>query len=105
MNGSLKPPQEISALSRYDRRMRKTGRTTQKTKGQEAEGVHARFAQNNGKHPIRTAVPDGLVDNAVRVRRGGKLFYFNFDLAEEIGLITKGHRHRMTPILRRAILD
>ncbi|MBI3802465.1 MAG: YdiU family protein [Nitrospirae bacterium] len=85
--------------------MRKTGRTTQKTKGQRAKGVHARFAQINGKHPFRTAVPDGFVDYAVRIRRGGKLFYFNFDLAEEIGLIPKGHRHRMTPILRRAILD
>jgi uncharacterized protein YdiU (UPF0061 family) len=41
----------------------------------------------------------------VRSRRGGELFYFNFDLAEEIGLIPKGARRVITPALRQAILD
>lgn len=41
----------------------------------------------------------------MRARRGGKLFYFNFDLAEEIGLIPSGRRHVMTKALSRAILD
>ncbi|TAJ98234.1 MAG: hypothetical protein EPO39_18745 [Candidatus Manganitrophaceae bacterium] len=41
----------------------------------------------------------------MRARRGGKLFYFNFDLAEEIGLIPKGGRRVITPALSRAILD
>lgn len=41
----------------------------------------------------------------MRARHGGKLFYFNFDLAEEIGLIPKGARRAVTPALSRAILD
>lgn len=41
----------------------------------------------------------------MRARRGGKLFYFNFDLAEEIGLIPKEGRRVITRALSRAILD
>ncbi|WDT76824.1 MAG: protein adenylyltransferase SelO family protein [Candidatus Manganitrophus sp.] len=41
----------------------------------------------------------------MRTRHGGKLFYFNFDLAEEIGLIPKGARRVITPALSQAILD
>ena len=59
----------------------------------------------NGKHPFKTAVQNGYVDYAVRARRGGRLFYFNFDLAEEIGLIPRGRPHVMSRALSRAVLD
>jgi uncharacterized protein YdiU (UPF0061 family) len=70
-----------------------------------AKGIAFRFARINGEHPFKTAVPNGYVDYAVRARHGGELFYFNFDLAEEIGLIPKGTRRVITPALRQAILD
>lgn len=69
------------------------------------EGVDARFARINGEHPFRAAVPNGFVDYPARRRRGGKLFYFNFDLAEEIGLIPRGRPHLITPELNRAVLE
>ena len=66
---------------------------------------YSRFAQINGEHPFKSAVDNGFVDYAVRARHGGKLFYFNFDLAEEIGLIPEGESHVMSKALSRAVLD
>ena len=63
------------------------------------------FSQINGEHPYKLSVQNGFVDYTVRRRRGGKLFYFNFDLAREIGLIPRGREHLLTPELTRAILD
>jgi len=68
-------------------------------------GLASRFARINGEHPFKSAVPNGFVDYAVRTRRGGKLFYFNFDLAEEIGLIPRGAPRVISKALRRAVLD
>jgi hypothetical protein len=84
------------------------GRTQRKNKeaGRDlGEKDCSRFAWINGQHPFKTAVPNGFVEYAARTRHGGRLFYFNFDLAEEIGLIPKGRPHRITPALRRAVLD
>jgi uncharacterized protein YdiU (UPF0061 family) len=76
-----------------------------KTKKELAKDIYSLFSQINGEHPFKTAVQNGFVEYAVRARRGGKLFYFNFDLAEEIGLIPQGRRHVLTPELTRAVLD
>ncbi|MBI3593606.1 MAG: YdiU family protein [Nitrospirae bacterium] len=67
--------------------------------------LYSLFSQINGDHPYKGAVQDGYVEYAVRTRRGGKLFYFNFDLAKEIGLIPTNHTRTMTPELIRAVLD
>lgn len=80
-------------------------RNTKKPKQRRAKNPFPRFARINGEHPFKAAVPGGFVDYAVRARRGGKVFYFNFDLAEEIGLIPKGRRHVMSKALSDAILD
>ncbi|HLG23138.1 MAG TPA: hypothetical protein VI382_10005, partial [Candidatus Manganitrophaceae bacterium] len=69
------------------------------------KGPYSRFARINGEHPFKTAVRNGYVDYAVRARRGGRLFYFNFDLAQEIGLIPRGRPHVMSRALSRAVLD
>lgn len=85
--------------------MRRINRGINKTRKKRETDADSLFARINGEHPFKKAVPDGFVDYAVRTRRGGKLFYFNFDLAEEIGLIPKGRPHVMTPALSRAVLN
>jgi len=63
------------------------------------------FSKIDGRHPFRNAVPNGFVDYSVSTRHGGEVFYFNFDLAKEIGLIPKDHPHFLTKNLCKAILD
>ena len=85
--------------------MRVIDRKIKKMKEGRAKDAYPRFARINGKHPFKAAVPNGFVDYAVRARRGGKLFYFNFDLAEEMGLVPRRGCHVLTKALNRAILD
>jgi hypothetical protein len=61
------------------------------------------FARIDGRHPYREAVPGGSVDYRARRRRNGKVAYFNFALAREMGLIPAGHPDRVTPGLARAV--
>ena len=48
-----------------------------------------RFRLINGNHDFQKAVPEGAVEYAVCLRKGGKLAYFNYDLAKEMGLIAE----------------
>jgi hypothetical protein len=50
-------------------------------------------------------VAGGFVDYPARRRRDGRVAYFNFTLAREMGLIEAGHPERLTRGLERAILD
>jgi len=50
-------------------------------------------------------VPRGHVDYRARRRRDSDVAWFNFDLAREMGLIPASHPDRLTPGLRRALLD
>jgi len=63
-----------------------------------------RFSQLDGTHSLRKAVPNGYVDYQVRTRHGGKVFYFNFELAREMGLIAKDHPISLTRELEKVIL-
>ena len=63
------------------------------------------FARIDGTHPYRTAMPSGFVDYAARTRAGGKVFYFNFALAKEMGLIAQNHPEVLNKELSKAILD
>ena len=66
---------------------------------------YPRITAIDGSHPFRTAVPTGHVTYGVRSRPGGKIFYFNFDLAREIGLIPASHPDTLGPELIQAVLD
>ena len=66
---------------------------------------YRRFNKIDGRHPWRKAVPDAYVDYAARARHGGRVFYFNFELAKEMGLIGKRHPNRLNAALEKAILD
>ncbi len=67
--------------------------------------LYPRFAQIDGDHDFKQAVPGGYVEYSVRKIHGGKVVYFNFALAKEMGLIDRNHEHRLNPELEEAILD
>ncbi len=64
-----------------------------------------RFRLLNGKHDFQKAVPQGAVEYSVRLRKGGKLIYFNYDLAKEMGLISGDHPQKMNQKLSETVLD
>ena len=66
---------------------------------------YPRFKRINGKHPFKQSVPDGFIDYGAKKRHGGKIFYFNFTLAKEMGLIPKNHPEKLNNNLSKAILD
>jgi len=59
----------------------------------------------DGRHPLAQTAPSAIVPYSARRRRDSEIAYFNFDLAREIGLIPARHPDRLTPKLRRTILD
>ena len=66
---------------------------------------YPRFRRINGKHPFKQAVPDGFIDYGAKKRHGGKVFYFNFQLAKEMGLLQKNHPEKLNAGLCKTILD
>ncbi|MDA1303083.1 MAG: protein adenylyltransferase SelO family protein, partial [Nitrospirae bacterium] len=64
-----------------------------------------RFRLINGKHDFQKAVPEGAVQYSVRLRKGGKLAYFNYDLAKEMGLIAGDHPQKMNQQLSATVLE
>jgi uncharacterized protein YdiU (UPF0061 family) len=68
------------------------------------EGPYSAFAQIDGSHPWKFAVPSGFVDYQARVLRGTKVLYFNFALAKEMGLLPPDHKHRLNPELERELV-
>ncbi len=67
--------------------------------------MYNRFHRLNGKHPWRAAAPDGFVDYQARRRSGGKILYFNFGLAREMGLLPGDHPDALNPTLEKTVLD
>jgi hypothetical protein len=63
------------------------------------------FDQLDGRHPWRDKVPEGLILYPVRTLSGGKVSYFNFDLAKEMGLIPKNHPKKLTKSLTEKLLE
>jgi uncharacterized protein YdiU (UPF0061 family) len=67
--------------------------------------MYESFEQLSGAHSWRDACPDGYVDYMARIRPGGRVAYFNFDLARQMQLIPANHAQRLTPELERKIID
>ena len=57
-----------------------------------------------GEHPLKELLPDSHVSYQARTRKNGKVTYFNFHLAKEVGLIPKEHPLEMNDILEESIL-
>lgn len=66
--------------------------------------MYEKFDKINGEHPWRDVSPEGYVDYPVRYRKGGKVLYFNFNLAREMGLIPRNHPDSLNSKLEDAIL-
>ncbi|WP_034732361.1 hypothetical protein [Bacteriovorax sp. Seq25_V] len=66
---------------------------------------YSKFNQINGKHPLMKNCPDSFISYKARKRKGGKVSFFNFDLAKEMGIIPKDHPLEITKELETKILD
>lgn len=73
--------------------------------GKQVPRRYDRFCLINGKHDFQKAVPRGAVEYAVRLRKGGTLIYFNYDLAKEMGLISEDHPKKMNQKLVKTVLE
>lgn len=67
--------------------------------------TYSKFNKIDGKHPFQKATKDSYVAYRARVRHGGEVVAFNFDLAKEMGLIPKNHPNVVTAELKKAVLD
>lgn len=65
---------------------------------------YERFEELNGLHPLVEQIPESCVLYSVRQLNFGKVAYFNFDLAREMGLISTDHPNRLTKDLEQKIL-
>jgi uncharacterized protein YdiU (UPF0061 family) len=69
------------------------------------ESTYDSFDQLDGHHPWMDVVPEGFVSYRVRELGYGKVVYFNFVLAKEMGLIPADHPHEMTSELEKKIIQ
>src|SRR5436190_5318935 len=67
--------------------------------------MYEKFKEIDGIHPWRNVSPDGYVDYQARYRPNGRVLYFNFPLAKEMGLIPPDHPSSLTKDLEQVILD
>jgi hypothetical protein len=67
--------------------------------------MYESFEKLDGSHPWRKVSPDGYVDYRARIREGGRVLYFNFDLAREMKLVPANHAPRVTAALEKIILE
>ena len=79
--------------------------TTQKSRTKKRQYTYDNFNQIDGLHPWQTAAPDGFVGYKVRTLPKGKICFFNFLLAKDMGLISKDHPHELNPKLEKKLLE
>jgi uncharacterized protein YdiU (UPF0061 family) len=78
---------------------------TQTVRSAAMDEDYSAFEQLDGRHPWQESVPEGLILYPARRLAHGKVSYFNFELAKEMGLIAKSHPHKLSRKLSDAILD
>src|SRR5687767_4965649 len=67
--------------------------------------MYEKFKELDGTHPWRNVSPDGYVDYRARYRPQGRVLFFNFPLAKEMGLIADDHPSSINKDLEQVILD
>src|SRR5690606_33702259 len=77
----------------------------QNSVNESAKRSYSGFSKINGEHPFKGQVPEGHVEYKARIKKGGKVAYFNFDLAKEMGIIPKNHPEQLNPELEKEILQ
>ncbi len=75
-----------------------------KPNAEPADRSYGAFSRINGQHPFKDSVPNGRVEYKARYKKGGKIAFFNFDLAKEMGLLPKNHPETLNPELEKEIL-
>jgi len=85
--------------------MKNMNKNNQKKPGRGAVVRYAGFDRIDGNHPFKAAVPDGYVEYAVKQRPDGEVFYFNFELAKEMGLLPADHHHTLNSALSKKLLN
>lgn len=66
---------------------------------------YTQFTHLNGEHPFKKAIPEACVEYKARKKHGGKITYFNFELAKEMGLISDSHPEVLNEQLEKQILE
>ncbi|MCB0392612.1 MAG: hypothetical protein KDD58_15085 [Bdellovibrionales bacterium] len=61
--------------------------------------------QLNGQHPWQEVMPEGHLSYKVRELKNGKIAYFNFKLAKEMGILDKDHPDRLNKKLEEKLLS
>ncbi len=67
--------------------------------------MYEKFHEVDGTHPWRHVSPDGYVDYQARYRPHGRVLYFNFPLAKEMGLVPEDHPASINKDLEQVILE
>ena len=67
--------------------------------------MYEKFKEIDGTHPWRKVSPDGYVDYHVRSRPHGRVLFFNFPLAKEMGLVDVVRHPVINKELEAAILE
>ncbi len=67
--------------------------------------MYEKFKELDGTHPWREVSPDGYVDYQARYRPQGRVLFFNFPLAREMGLVSSKHPPTVNSELEQAILE
>lgn len=76
-----------------------------KTSSPAASEHYASFDKLDGSHPWRNIVPNGFVEYRVRELNAGKVAYFNYSLAKEMGLISADHPQEMNDELEKKLIQ
>src|SRR6201988_267741 len=67
--------------------------------------MYEKFKEIDGTHPWRSVSPEGYVDYRARFRPHGRVLFFNFPLAKEMGLIPSDHPSSISKDLEQVVLD
>ncbi len=73
-------------------------------KNAKSDNSYRVFDRLNGQHPWMKLLPEGHVSYRVRELNQGRICYFNFILAKEMGLIPADHPHQMNEQLEDQLL-
>ena len=81
-------------------------KTTSQVKPSVKKGYsYSKFDQIDGTHPWKEQIPDGFINYPVRILNHGRVGFFNFRLAKEMGLIAKGHPEIFNEDLNQKIIE
>ena len=59
----------------------------ERPRSKKAKSAYDNFNQLNGTHPWQKVMPEGQISYKVRKLKNGKVAYFNYNLAKEMGLV------------------